>query len=110
MTEILALACFVTGFIAAWLLRTILLMAQISWSQDRMQRKVRYWQGEAIHARSVAEQLSVSWPPVPDQNLSHQTGRPRAAASREESKRHGHHLRRRTRDGAAHRQRNRGCS
>jgi hypothetical protein len=22
-----------------------------------MQRKVRYWQGEAIHARAVAEQL-----------------------------------------------------
>lgn len=57
MTGALALACFVTGFIAAWLLRTVLVMAQISWSQERMQRKVRYWQGEAIHARAVAEQL-----------------------------------------------------
>ena len=57
MTGILALACFVSGFIAAWLLRTIFVMAQISWSQERMQRKVRYWQGEAIHARAVAEQL-----------------------------------------------------
>jgi uncharacterized membrane protein YciS (DUF1049 family) len=57
MTGVLGLACFVTGFIAAWLLRTIFIMARISWSQERMQRKVRYWQGEAIHARAVAEQL-----------------------------------------------------
>jgi hypothetical protein len=57
MTGVLALACFVTGFAAAWLLRTIVVMAQISWSQERMQRKIRYWQGEAIHARGLAEQL-----------------------------------------------------
>ena len=45
MTGLLALACFTTGFIVAWLLRTILVMAQISWSQAQMQQKVRYWQG-----------------------------------------------------------------
>jgi uncharacterized membrane protein YciS (DUF1049 family) len=54
----LALACFVTGFIAGWLLRTVFVMAQISWSQERLQRKVRYWQGEAIHARAITQQLS----------------------------------------------------
>lgn len=58
MTGVLALVCFVTGFMAGWLLRTIFVMAQISWSQERMQRKVRYWQGEAIHARVIAEQLT----------------------------------------------------
>jgi hypothetical protein len=57
MIGVLALACLATGFIVAWLLRTIFGMAQISWSQERMQRKVRYWQGEAIYARAVAEQL-----------------------------------------------------
>jgi hypothetical protein len=55
MTGILALGCFVTGFIAAWLLRTSFVMTQISWAQEQMERKVRYWQSEAIHARAVAE-------------------------------------------------------
>ena len=57
MTGILALGCFVAGFAAAWILRTAFKMAEISWWQERMQRKVRYWQGEAIHARVVAESL-----------------------------------------------------
>jgi hypothetical protein len=55
MIGVLALACFVTGFIAAWVLRTGYVMTQISWAQERMERKVRYWQGEAVYARSVAE-------------------------------------------------------
>ncbi|MGH3278391.1 MAG: hypothetical protein ACRDNW_04550 [Trebonia sp.] len=57
MTGILALACFVMGFIVAWLLRTGYVIAQITWAQERMERKARYWQSEAIHARSVAEHL-----------------------------------------------------
>ena len=32
-------------------------MAEISWWQERMQRKVLYWQREAMHARVVAESL-----------------------------------------------------
>ena len=55
MTGVLALGCFVTGFAAAWILRTAFKMAEMSWWQERMQRKVRYWQGQAIHARAVAE-------------------------------------------------------
>ena len=55
---ILALACFLTGFIAAVLLRETAVAARISRSQDRMQRKVRYWMGETAHARTVAEQLN----------------------------------------------------
>jgi hypothetical protein len=57
MTGMLALACFVTGFIVAWLVRTGYVMARITWAQEQMERKVRYWQVEAIHARSVAENL-----------------------------------------------------
>jgi hypothetical protein len=55
MIGVLALACFVTGFITAWLVRTGFVMTQISWAQEGMERKVRYWQGEAIYARAVAE-------------------------------------------------------
>jgi hypothetical protein len=57
VTAAVALGCFVTGFAVAWVLRTAFKMAEISWWQERMQRKVRYWQGEAIHARVVAESL-----------------------------------------------------
>lgn len=54
VTGILALACFVTGFIVAWLLRTGYVMAQTSWAKEQMEYKVRYWQSEAIYARAVA--------------------------------------------------------
>lgn len=57
MTGVLALGCFAGGFAAAWILRTVFMMAEASWWQERMQRKVRYWQAEAIHARAVAELL-----------------------------------------------------
>ena len=57
MTGVLALGCFVTGFAVAWILRTALKMAEMSWWQERMQRKVRYWQEQAIHARAVADLL-----------------------------------------------------
>ncbi len=68
MIGILALGCFVTGFITAWLLRTGYVMTQISWAQQQMERKVRYWQGEAMHARCVAEHLL--------RQLEANTGRP----------------------------------
>jgi hypothetical protein len=57
MTSVLALGCFGTGFAAAWILCAAFKMAEMSWWQERMQRKVRYWQGQAIHARAVAELL-----------------------------------------------------
>jgi hypothetical protein len=68
MTGMLALACFVTGFLVAWLLRTGYVISQISWAQERTQRKLRYWQCEAIHARSVAENVL--------RQLEASTGRP----------------------------------
>ena len=57
MTDILPLGCFVAGFIVAWLLRTGYVMAKLSWGQEQMEHKVRYWQGEALHARAVADHL-----------------------------------------------------
>ena len=57
MTGTVAAACFVTGLITGWLLRTVARMADISRFQERMQNKIRYWQSEAIHARHQAERL-----------------------------------------------------
>jgi len=80
---VLALGCFATGFAVAWILRTAFKMAEASWWQERMQRKVHYWQGQAIHARAVAEMLirqlaaiTGEEPTTPDW--------PRATANREE--------------------------
>jgi hypothetical protein len=58
VTGTVAVACFVTGLITGWLLRTVVVMAEISRSQERMQDKVRYWQSEAIHARHLAKRLA----------------------------------------------------
>lgn len=68
MTGIVALGCFVIGFIVAWLLRTGYVMTQVSWAYEQMERKVRYWQGEAMHARAVAENVL--------RQLAASTGRP----------------------------------
>jgi hypothetical protein len=43
MTDILAVGCFVAGFIVAWLLRTGYVIAKISWSQEQVEHKIRYW-------------------------------------------------------------------
>ena len=59
-----ALGCFVIGFIVAWLLRT----AQ---AQQHRERQVRYWPGQAMPARAVAEHLlqqleaHTEWPREP---------------------------------------------
>jgi hypothetical protein len=58
MIGTLVLACFVTGAIIGWLLRTIFSVAQISWYQEQMQRKILYWQGEATYARASAEEYA----------------------------------------------------
>jgi hypothetical protein len=58
MTATLAAACFVTGLITGWILRTGVLMAEISRIQEQMQNKIRYWQSETFHARHRAESLA----------------------------------------------------
>ena len=58
MNAILALGCLAVGFFVGWLWQAIIVVAQISRSQERMQRKVRYWQSEATHARAIADHLA----------------------------------------------------
>jgi hypothetical protein len=57
MSEVLAATTLIFGFTVGWLLRAIFALAAISRAQERMQRKVRYWQSEAARARVVAENL-----------------------------------------------------
>lgn len=83
MTGVLALGCFGSGFAIAWILRTAFKMAEMSWWQERMQRKVRYWQGQAIHARAVAETLIRDLADITDQPPAVPDWPP-ATASREE--------------------------
>jgi hypothetical protein len=58
MTGLVAAACFVTGLVTGWLLRTVVVMAEISRSQEWMQEKIRYWQSETLYARHQAERLA----------------------------------------------------
>jgi hypothetical protein len=58
VTAYLAIACLVIGFVAGWLLRSVVVVTEISRVQERMQRKVSHWQREAAHARSMADQLA----------------------------------------------------
>jgi hypothetical protein len=53
-----AVACLVSGLVMGWLTRSVLVTAQISHAQERMQRKVRYWQSETVRARATAERLA----------------------------------------------------
>jgi hypothetical protein len=58
MTANLAMACLVVGFIAGWLLRSVFIAAEISRMQERLQRKIDYWQRETARARSIADGLA----------------------------------------------------
>ena len=55
VSEILAAATLGFGFALGWLLRAIFALAAISRAQERMERKVRYWQSEAARARVTAD-------------------------------------------------------
>jgi hypothetical protein len=51
-------AAFVMVLFIGWLLTAVFAVAAISRSQERMQRKVRYWQAETASARMKAERLA----------------------------------------------------
>jgi uncharacterized membrane protein YciS (DUF1049 family) len=51
-------AAFIAGLFIGWLLTAVFAVAAISRSQERMQRKVRYWQAETAGARAEAERLA----------------------------------------------------
>jgi uncharacterized membrane-anchored protein YhcB (DUF1043 family) len=59
VTAVLAAAAgLVIGVFLGWLLTTTLAVAAISRAQERMQRKVRYWQAQTASARTKAERLA----------------------------------------------------
>lgn len=53
-----AFAGFVIGLVLGWVLTTTYALAAISRYQQRMQRKVRYWQAETASARIEADRLA----------------------------------------------------
>jgi hypothetical protein len=58
MTALLAPAAgVVVGLILGWAMTTTYALAAVSRYQQRMQRKVRYWQAETASARMEAERL-----------------------------------------------------
>src|SRR5690348_2479019 len=105
----LALACFVTGFIVAWLLRTGYVMAQTSWAKEQMEHKVRYWQSEAIYARAVAGDALCQLAAITGRRRNRRTGRGRTSsgtgpvAAEGGTRRHAHLVRGRARPHLAHR-------
>jgi uncharacterized membrane-anchored protein YhcB (DUF1043 family) len=52
---VIAVAALVVGLAVGWLITMIVNSAAISYSQERMERKVRYWQAEAAKARVEAK-------------------------------------------------------
>jgi hypothetical protein len=57
---ILMTVALVIGLFLGWLLTQTYASVAMSRSQERMQRKVRYWQAEAARAREAAGQLTGS--------------------------------------------------
>jgi hypothetical protein len=49
---------FVVGLFLGWVLTTTFAAAAISRAQQRMQRKIRWWQGKAASAQMEAERLA----------------------------------------------------
>ena len=47
-------AAVITGAFAGWVIALIIVSAQMSYTQQRMQRKVRYWQAQTALARAQA--------------------------------------------------------
>jgi hypothetical protein len=53
----MALASFITAFVLGCLIGSVVLSARMSWSQERMERRVRYWR-EAARSRGYMAQPS----------------------------------------------------
>jgi uncharacterized membrane protein YciS (DUF1049 family) len=51
-------AAFIIGLVIGWLLTAIYAVAAVSRAQERMERKVRYWQAETASARMEAGRLA----------------------------------------------------
>lgn len=55
---VIAVVSFLSGTIGGGWLTMVVVTASISFSQERMERKVRYWQAETARAEAEAERLA----------------------------------------------------
>jgi outer membrane lipoprotein SlyB len=58
VTAIVVVAAVIMGLFLGWCVTTVITLALVSRSQERMQRKVRYWQAETARAQAEADRLS----------------------------------------------------
>lgn len=71
MTGIVVVAGVIMGLFLGWCVTMVITLALVSRSQERMQRKVRYWQAETARAQAEADRLAGAathraMPPGPD--------------------------------------------
>jgi hypothetical protein len=56
---VISVVSFLSGTLGGWWLTMVVVTASISFSQERLERKVRYWQAEAARAQAEAERLAL---------------------------------------------------
>jgi hypothetical protein len=71
VTSIFVVAGVIMGLLLGWCVTMVITLALVSRSQERMQRKVRYWQAETARAQAEADRLAGAatprvMPPSPD--------------------------------------------
>jgi hypothetical protein len=71
VTGIVVVAGVIMGLFLGWCVTMVITLALVSRSQERMQRKVRYWQAETARAQAEANRLAGAaarraMPPGPD--------------------------------------------
>jgi hypothetical protein len=58
VTGIAVVAGVIIGLFLGWCATMVVTLALVSRSQERMQRKVRYWQAETARAQAEADRLA----------------------------------------------------
>jgi hypothetical protein len=58
VTGIVVVAGVIMGLFLGWCVTMVITLALVSRSQERMQRKVRYWQAETARAQAEADRLA----------------------------------------------------
>jgi hypothetical protein len=58
VTGIIVVAGIIVGLFLGWCVTMVITLAVVSRSQERMQRKVRYWQAETARAQAQADRLA----------------------------------------------------
>jgi hypothetical protein len=58
VTGIVVVAGVIMGLFLGWCVTMVITLSMVSHSQERMQRKVRYWQAETARAQAEADRLA----------------------------------------------------